>query len=187
MEVKRMINDEIIQFKEEKSRQTFITSDQHFGHFNIIKYCNRPFETLEDMNEILLHNWNSTIRPKDKVYFLGDLAFGKNSKTDDWLEQLNGDITFFVGNHDASNDIEFVTCAIVKLGDIPFYMTHDPGNVPDFWRGWVIHGHHHNNLPNEYPFVNSYAKTINVSVELTNYTPINKVPLLATINTRRLM
>ena len=156
-----------------KKGKTFVTSDQHLGHYNIIRYCDRPFATLEEMNEVLIENWNSVVSPEDTVYFLGDLAFGKGANTDYWLDYLNGNIIFFRGNHDSSKDIEFFNSAIITFGGVPFFLTHDTGNIPDAWRGWVIHGHHHNNEPTEFPFINHRAKTINVSVELTDYTPVN--------------
>jgi calcineurin-like phosphoesterase family protein len=180
--------DDYIEYEdriETNSRNTFVTSDQHLGHYNIIKYCNRPFETLDEMNETLIANWNNTIKPNDTVFFLGDLAFGKNSKTDHWINQLNGNIIFFRGNHDASSKIQFFTSAIVTFGEIPFYLTHDPYNVPDTWRGWIIHGHHHNNIPDRYPFIHHRLKTVNVSVELTRYAPVNINTILKLINPNR--
>ena len=50
------------------------------------------------------------------------------------------------------------------------------------WNGWIIHGHHHNNHPEKYPFINRINKTINVRVELTNYKPISLGSLLESIN-----
>ena len=64
--------------------KTFITSDLHLDHTNIIKYCKRPFLDTEEMNQTLINNWNNTISKRDTVYFLGDLAFGKGSKTTDY-------------------------------------------------------------------------------------------------------
>jgi len=69
----------------------FFTGDLHLDHANIIKYCKRPFSDVEEMNRTLISNWNNTIGKKDTVYFLGDLAFGRGSRTTDyWLEKLNG-------------------------------------------------------------------------------------------------
>ncbi len=58
---------------------TLFTADTHFFHKNIIKYCNRPFNTVEDMNEELIKRWNETVAPDDLVYHLGD--FGLYIKT----------------------------------------------------------------------------------------------------------
>lgn len=54
-------------------KRIFVTSDLHLGHYNIIRYCKRPFNNLDDMNTKLVRNWNSVVSPKDTVYFLGDL------------------------------------------------------------------------------------------------------------------
>ena len=51
------------------------TSDYHFGHANIIKYCNRPFETVEEMNEVIIRKHNERVKPEDTVFFLGDFIF----------------------------------------------------------------------------------------------------------------
>ena len=56
-------------------QKIFFTSDTHFWHVNIIKYCNRPFETIEEMNETIIEKWNSKISKDDIVFNLGDFAF----------------------------------------------------------------------------------------------------------------
>ena len=53
---------------------TWFTADFHFGHFNIIRYCNRPFADTEEMNEIILQRLNSCVKPTDTLYFLGDFC-----------------------------------------------------------------------------------------------------------------
>jgi calcineurin-like phosphoesterase family protein len=52
----------------------FFTSDHHFGHENIIRYCNRPFTSVQQMNEIMILRWNGAVLPEDEVYYLGDFA-----------------------------------------------------------------------------------------------------------------
>ena len=53
---------------------TFFTADTHFGHANIIKYTNRPFDSPNHMDDILIANWNAVVGPDDEVYHLGDFA-----------------------------------------------------------------------------------------------------------------
>lgn len=89
----------------------FITSDMHFGHANIIKYCNRPFKDVDDMNNKLIHNWNQRVKEDDIVYHLGDFCFkggveGGISKPQYWENQLNGKIIHIKGNHDKNNHLK---------------------------------------------------------------------------------
>jgi calcineurin-like phosphoesterase family protein len=78
----------------------FFTSDLHFGHKNIIPYCNRPFATLEEMHDFIVKLWNDTIKPEDTVYMLGD--FSLNPKWSKLIvPKLNGSKILIAGNHDA--------------------------------------------------------------------------------------
>ena len=52
----------------------FFTSDHHFGHYNIINYCNPPFTSVQQMDEPMILKWNETVMPEDEVYYLGDFA-----------------------------------------------------------------------------------------------------------------
>lgn len=157
-----------------KQSNIYLTSDLHLNHANIIKYCNRPFANVEEMNESLISKWNKTIKKDDIVLFLGDLALTKGKKdTDYWLSQLNGVILFFKGNHDkkSKTKVLFTTGTFTHQG-VDFFITHDPANKPKDWTGWTLSGHHHNNWPLEFPLINPITKTINVSTELTGYMPI---------------
>jgi calcineurin-like phosphoesterase family protein len=80
----------------------WFSSDHHFFHNNILKYCSRPFESVEAMNDALVANWNSAVKPDDHVYHLGDFCFGNVEKWNWCLEpgRLNGHIHLILGNHD---------------------------------------------------------------------------------------
>ena len=77
----------------------WFTSDFHFGHENIIKYCNRPFSSVEEMDEALIRRWNDTVGVDDEVFFLGD--FSMSPKVIDLVGLLNGDVHLIAGNHDS--------------------------------------------------------------------------------------
>lgn len=79
--------------------KTWFTSDTHFGHKNIIKYTNRPFDTVEEMNDVLIQNWNDRIKSNDRVFHLGDFAFGEKY-IKEIFPKLNGRVTLIKGNHD---------------------------------------------------------------------------------------
>lgn len=77
------------------------TSDFHFGHRNVINYCNRPFASVEEMNAALVKLWNDQVRPQDEVYFLGDFSLNPRWSRE-ITPQLNGIKTLVHGNHDAT-------------------------------------------------------------------------------------
>lgn len=85
---------------------TFFTSDQHFFHRNVIDFCNRPFENVEEMNESLIDAWNKVVTKRDTVIQLGDFVFGNYDKWTSILDRLHGDIVFVKGNHDDSKPLK---------------------------------------------------------------------------------
>ena len=164
-----------------RGHKTFVVSDTHFGHANIIDYSNRPFRhrngarDVESMNRTLVNNWNHTVSPNDIVYFLGDVAFGRRSRTTSyWLRRLNGRKITIKGNHDPTRWRRVFKK--IDYNGIQFLLIHDPNEVIN-WNGWVIHGHKHRDnrghCPVRYPFINGHNKTINVNLELTGYKPVD--------------
>ena len=77
----------------------YFTSDMHFGHANVIKYCARPFASVEEMNEIIVRNWNEVVQPEDTVYCLGDISMGF-TVVEAYSHRLNGNKILVPGNHD---------------------------------------------------------------------------------------
>lgn len=78
----------------------YFTSDTHFGHANIIKYCERPFKDTDHMDETIIANWNRTVSPDDTVFHLGDVALGNIDKSLACVSRLNGYKICVLGNHD---------------------------------------------------------------------------------------
>lgn len=165
-----------------------VFSDTHFDHANIIRYCHRPFDTIQQMNQKLLANWNAAVRENHTLYFLGDMTYGRDRHPIDyWLSKLDGEIFYIRGNHDTDT----ITRATVihngygiKYGDYEFLLRHDP-HRPYGYDGWIIHGDKHNNHLKEYPFINQKNKTVNVCSELVNYTPITLDRIISLIETGR--
>lgn len=79
---------------------TYFTSDLHFGHRNIINFCRRPFHSVDNMNRLLILNWNEVVKPEDTVYVLGDVAMGKIAESLPLVEKLQGRKLLVPGNHD---------------------------------------------------------------------------------------
>jgi calcineurin-like phosphoesterase family protein len=159
-----------------------LISDLHLDHKNIIRYCQRPFADTNDMNKMLINNWNTTVSEQDTVYFLGDLIpFEKDlKKVNDRLEKdFKGKVIKIQGSHDPK---KFgASHKILKYKGYKFFLVHDPSPnprygkspIPSDWQDWIIHGHTHNNSMRNYPFINGQNRTINVSVELTGYKPVS--------------
>jgi calcineurin-like phosphoesterase family protein len=74
------------------------SSDHHFDHANVIKYCERPFKTVEEMNETMVERWNSKVTNEDLVHYLGDFCLNKAGLR--FRNRLNGEIILHPGNHD---------------------------------------------------------------------------------------
>jgi calcineurin-like phosphoesterase family protein len=166
-----------------KGKRVHFISDLHFGHLNIIRYCNRPFRDLEHMEEQMIIKWNEAVEKGDIVFYGGDMAYGKRSKPlEEYLKQLNGKIYYVKGNHDKrkGSPITMYTYIEFSYGDLKFRLVHNPDEWKHY-KGWVIHGHHHNNHPVEYPMVSKENRTINVSCELLNYRPMPLQDILDTI------
>lgn len=154
---------------------TWFTSDTHFFHENILKYEPeaRPFATVEEMNEKLIENWNSVVKPKDKVYHLGDFCFG-GVKNVSIAARLNGSKRLVMGNHD-KYPIEEYAKYFDKIFGVTFWneyiLSHVPVHIGQMQgekrRCWVnLHGHLHSK---ELPGVEYF----NVSVERHKLFPIS--------------
>jgi len=81
---------------------TYITSDIHFYHDNILKFCSqtRPYANVDEMNERIVKNWNDLISPIDTVYILGDIAFANAEKSARIMNRCHGRKILIEGNHD---------------------------------------------------------------------------------------
>jgi calcineurin-like phosphoesterase family protein len=153
----------------------FLIADLHLGHANIIRYCSRPFlvSDVREMDHVLIKNWNYTISPLNRVYYLGDLRYGKDAFSSlQYRKKLKGCITFIEGNHD-DPEPGAVPSVTLKYRGFTFLLVHDPASAPEEFDGWIIHGHHHNNDLRHYPFIDFVHRRINVSAEVIGYVPEN--------------
>lgn len=80
----------------------WFTSDQHYNHKNVIRFCNRPFSSVEEMDDIMIQNHNSVVKPNDVVINAGDFTLLKNKEKiyKDYINKLNGNQIFLKGSHD---------------------------------------------------------------------------------------
>jgi calcineurin-like phosphoesterase family protein len=151
----------------------WLISDTHFGHINIIKYENRPFSSVEEMDSTLIKNWNASVKKCDKIFVLGDFCFNlSKEKTTELLRKLKGYKILVIGNHDNRRsakswlEVGFNEVSIYPIIVDDFYIfSHKPlymnSNIPYI----NVHGHiHSKNMEGDQFF--------NVSVEQINYKPI---------------
>ena len=156
----------------------WFSSDHHFGHANIIKYCDRPFADAHEMNVKMSDYWNELVMPDDVVYYLGDFSFNSRKHVD----RLNGKVVLIRGNHDKSKDLrafDFVCEGLaMKIGEFKCFLTHWPVEI-----GWkyqagaqelhlldafdfIICGHVHEKWVVK-------GKNINVGVDMWDFKPIH--------------
>lgn len=163
--------------------ETWIVSDTHFGHKNIVKYCNRP-----QGHELYMHrNWNSVIGIDDQVLHLGDLAVWYGPEEEYWLEyarSLHGRKFLIKGNHDLRKEKVY---AKYDFTMIPEFVQEFEGqrvlfsHYPDVDRigDWDIniHGHIHNN-PLDPVLAKTKRRYVNVSMEVMDYKPARLADIL---------
>lgn len=159
----------------------YYTSDLHFGHEKIIRYENRPFETVEEMNEKLIENWNSVVTDEDTVYHLGDFAV-KNSKMTiekimEIYHRLNGKKILIIGNHDTNwigkvadqLDYKPALYTEIKDGDDIVDLMHYPIEDWDGKQYGTIHLHGHNHSRD---IITHLPNRFNVGVDVRDYKPV---------------
>ena len=162
-----------------QQQEVWLTSDTHYGHANIIEYSKRPYQSVQGMNESLIANYNSVVRPGDLVYHLGDFGFADEKSLDEILRRLNGDKFLIWGNHDktlrnsARLQGHFVKCLDyleISVDKTRIVLCHYPmlswnrmahGSI-------MAHGHCHGNL--RYPFK---GRIIDVGVDPQDYFQVN--------------
>jgi calcineurin-like phosphoesterase family protein len=168
----------------------FFISDTHFGHANIIKYENRPFANVTEMDKIMIENWNRKVSPTDEVYILGDFAFADLKRSAEIATQLNGTKFLIKGNHDRNIPYDYFGWVkdyyVLKYENTKIVLFHYPIQVWDSRHHNALHfyGHIHSNLGNhamEYDIPNSY----NVGADVNNFTPIEFNEILAKLKYQR--
>lgn len=169
------------------AREIWLISDTHFNHTNILNFKDDKdvyfrgnlFNDVNHMNEVMIENWNKTIKPQDKVYHLGDVYFGNQQEADLLLKRLNGKKRLVVGNHDdvlqKSIWDNFQKVSIWRFfKEFGILCTHVPVHLSTLRRrmgdkeGYMlnVHGHIHQNQSPEGPYKC-------VCVEHTDYKPVN--------------
>ena len=171
----------------------FFTSDTHFNHENILRFCNRPFANIEEHDKALIENWNSVVGINDTVFHLGDFCFGNPQAVEHIAKQLNGHIILIRGNHDDKNlqkslwglFEEVLYQARIQVDGRTVYLNHFPFLCfahadPDMYKdsyAYNLYGHVHSGkytkTSDEGRLSYCYPTQYDVGVDNNNYTPIS--------------
>lgn len=149
----------------------WFTSDTHFGHEKIIKYCDRPFSNANEMDETIIENWNKRIRKNDIVYHLGDFSMGDPTP---YIKRLNGKIHLLLGNHDryAHKAASFwqwtKTISIAKMNGFEITLCHYAMLTwkKSCYNTWSLHGHTHGRIE-------PVGKSWDVGVDNNRFRPLS--------------
>lgn len=175
----------------DETKKVWITSDHHFGHANIIKFCDRPFDNVEAMDCALVERWNGKVNKDDTVFHLGDFTLGDDKVYRQYMAQLNGDVfhlgqcfhhdkrwiskPFFFKGIDGDKCIKVVS-PIVRLDVVSetvngatIVLCHYPMASWEkaFHGSYCLHGHTHNTEQFDIP------RLINACVDVTDFEPLN--------------
>ena len=129
--------------------KVFGISDTHFNHKNIIRYCNRPFQTAEEMDAAMIKNWNETVSNKDVVLHLGDFGLGNKDYIADIVSRLNGKKILILGNHDNWSEQTYRNMGFHTVSRFPivyndfFLLSHAPLILSDTTPYFNYYGHVH--------------------------------------------
>lgn len=161
------------------SGNTWFTADLHFNHKNIIDLVSRPFNSLNKMHQVLIENWNSRVKPEDRIYIVGDLYWGKDSEQlRKILAKLNGEKFLILGNHDEINPFKYVDLGIKQVSTWMevgrFIMVHDPARSVENKDRFHLCGHVHD-------LFQVQGNVINVGVDVWNFKPISMSKVISIV------
>lgn len=154
----------------------WVISDTRFCEERIVRLRNRPFEDVEEMNEVLIYRWNSKVKKEDKVFHLGNFGYEKIQELRKILQKLNGKITLIQGEEDRSFnkllELDFVClCHGIHLDykDYHFYLTSNPSQEI------LYHGCSNfiNLYGNVYPIGKIIGTKINMSCDYWDFSPVS--------------
>lgn len=167
----------------------YYTADPHYSHKNIIKYEERPFKTIDEMDEYMIYKHNQKVKSNDNVYFIGDFAFASPERIKYLLSRLNGNKFLIWGNHDKTirdnKDLQklFVWCKdyhVLYENQIPVILFHYPIQIWDRQHHGSIHlyGHIHSNKENHHPMISGLINAYNVGADVCNFEPVTVQELI---------
>ena len=160
------------------------TADLHFGHANVIRFDSRPFADVDEMDQMLIKNWNERVLPADDIYIVGDLCYRGTNPPEWYLRQLAGKKHLICGNHDGvilknSKALSYFE-SVEQIADINdegrrVILCHYPmAEWNGFFRGsWHVYGHIHNRKNDAYQVMSKMDHALNAGCMINNYMPVS--------------
>ena len=126
----------------------FFTADEHYGHANIIRFCNRPFASVEEMDAELIRRHNEIVNPDDTVIHAGDFAYRNSRSPQSYREALNGEHVFVRGSHDRWLDKAAPEILELKIESQLVVVCHYAMRrwPKSHYGSWQLFGHSHGEL-----------------------------------------
>lgn len=160
--------------------KTWFSADYHLNHANIIRYCRRPFKSVEEMNSTIINNHNSRVDDNDIVFFIGDFLFRNSSggkegeglpdKAEHFIKQLKGRLHFIKGNHDNNNSLKTsIESIYIRHGGHKICLVHNPFHSDPSCTINLV-GHIHNQW--KIKRLNKKSVMINVGVDVFDFKPV---------------
>ena len=146
----------------------WFVSDEHYGHSNIIKYCNRPFNNVAEMDYTLMNNNNEVVNDGDIVIHGGDFTFGNAELAADYILELKGKHIFLQGSHDRwLKNGKFLWEKTID-GDQIIVCHYPMLSWPRSFHGsYLLHGHCHGKLKGNFPGI------YDIGVDNNNFYPVS--------------
>lgn len=161
----------------------YFISDTHFGHqkcWDTFKRTDgtplREFSSTEEMDQTMIDNWNSVVKPQDSVYHLGDFTINRR-----FLRigrYLNGKKRLVRGNHDVFRTSEYIEIGFEEIYGVfvdpkaGYMCSHIPLHPDSLRQPLNIHGHlHHGRVLDKDGNID--RRYVCVSVEMTDYKPVS--------------
>ena len=171
----------------------YFTADLHFYHDKVIKFADRPFQNIEQMNKTLIKNWNSKIKSNDEIYILGGFTMKGHALAQEILYQLKGKKHLIKGNHDGFiNSPHFENYLFESISDYKeinymntqFILFHYPIlEWNSFFRGSIhLHGHQHNHADYNLQNLQNGIRRYDVGVDANNMSPVSADEIIAFFN-----
>ena len=165
----------------------FLTSDSHYGHYHICKYCHRPFQSRSEMDQTLIKNWNAVVPEDGIVIHCGDFMLPHNEDIKEYnkyLNQLHGRVLLLRGNHDIAS-LDWVSDKLIAVRDqamivvdgVKIFAQHYP--CAAFNGDYHVYGHIHTLADGTcYGIDGDVTKvmrknTYDVGVDQNGYTPVS--------------